>query len=193
MTEFDDAIVVERYTDRLRLCALSLKAMFHFSESHDDDDYKSIYQEMLQAYIYDLDEWYKTPFWTVQLKDETYIGNLSFRESCSFDGGTIRFTILEEFQRQGYATEAVASGVSCVFGNPNLDSIIVEVPSENVATQRVLEKCGFHTRPRLEGEEPVFYFTRGMYNAYRRKEFRRLEKKLSEYRKHWNRPKEKDE
>ena len=193
MTEFDDAIVVERYTDRLRLCALSLKAMFHFSESHDDDDYKSIYQEMLQAYIYDLDEWYKTPFWTVQLKDETYIGNLSFRESCSFDGGTIRFTILEEFQRQGYATEAVASGVSCVFGNPNLDSIIVEVPSGNVAVQRVLEKCGFHTRPRLEGEEPVFYFTREMYSAYRWEEIRRLDKKLSAYWKHRNRPNGKDE
>lgn len=193
MLKLGDSVVVERYTERLQLCALSLKEMFRFSESHGEEGYKSVYQEMLQAYIYDLDEWYKTPFWTVQLKDETYIGNLSFRESCSFDGGTIRFTILEEFQRQGYATEAVASGVSCVFGNPNLDSIIVEVPSENVAAQRVLEKCGFHTRPRLEGEEPVFYFTREMYNAYRRKEFRRLEKKLSEYRKHWNRPKEKDE
>ena len=168
--------------------------MFRFSESHGEEGYKSVYQEMLQAYIYDLDEWRQLPFWVIELKDDgTYVGNLSFQGPCALGYGVIRFTILKEFQRQGYATEAVGSAVGEFFSNPNLESIVMELPSENVAAQRVLEKCGFHTRPRLEGEEPVFYFTREMYNAYRRKEFRRLEKKLSEYRKHWNRPKEKDE
>lgn len=68
---------------------------------------------------------------------------------CGFFGppcnGTVQigYSVLSEFQRQGFATEMVEGIVSWAMEQPAVVRIIAETEWENPASVRVLEKVGF--------------------------------------------------
>jgi ribosomal-protein-alanine N-acetyltransferase len=55
----------------------------------------------------------------------------------------IGYGISEEFLNQGYATEAVSALSDWSFDHGGLDRVFGLVDTENFASRRVLEKCGF--------------------------------------------------
>jgi RimJ/RimL family protein N-acetyltransferase len=54
------------------------------------------------------------------------------------------------FQRQGYMTEMVGGLVRWVLEQPGVQRVVADTDAENVASQKVLEKNGFHLFNQIE-------------------------------------------
>jgi [ribosomal protein S5]-alanine N-acetyltransferase len=69
------------------------------------------------------------------------IGHVGF---SPFEGGVeVGFAIAEHQQGKGYATEAVTAGCMWMARNYKLPCILGITDAENLASQRVLQRCGF--------------------------------------------------
>ena len=85
-------------------------------------------------------------------------GGLVFA-SCSHDLGDVSSN-LEEYQAQGYASEAVKAAAGWAFLDPRVKAIEAENEPGNTASQRVLEKCGFTPTGETGKEGPRFILPR---------------------------------
>jgi len=75
------------------------------------------------------------------------IGNAGFKGK-PFDGTVeIGYSIVPEFQRQGYASEAVEALIAWAFGNPGVKRVIAETLPDLHASQSLLRKLGFARIP----------------------------------------------
>lgn len=81
-----------------------------------------------------------------------YLGQLKQREDYGVavgfvqlikraDGVAIGCTVVEEYQRHGYATQALKLGVEMATQFDN--NVYVQIRDDNVASQGVAKKCGF--------------------------------------------------
>jgi RimJ/RimL family protein N-acetyltransferase len=66
------------------------------------------------------------------------------------------YGILDEFQGQGYATEAVKLALKWAFDHPGVAAVEAESDPDNAASQRVLKKCGFQATGEFGEEGPRF-------------------------------------
>ena len=98
--------------------------------------------------------WY-APWKMTLKKDDTYIGNLSFKGPAQDNVVEIGYGILPDQEGEGYTTEAVQAMTQWAFGNGDVVFIEAETEPENRAAQRMLEKCGFV--PDGEGQEGPRY------------------------------------
>ena len=96
----------------------------------------------------------------IELKDGTHIGELCFKGLDSNGITEIGYGISEEYQRNGYATEALKAVLKFAFDNPHLVAIEAETDSENTASKRVLEKCGFMMNGKMGEEGPRYIISR---------------------------------
>ena len=71
----------------------------------------------------------------------------------------IGYGILEEYQSQGYATEAVGAAANWALKQSNVTRVEAETEPDNRASQRVLEKCGFLPSGTFGEEGPRFFRT----------------------------------
>ncbi len=72
------------------------------------------------------------------------IGLGGFKGQPTSDGTVeVGYSVLQEFQNLGYATEAVKGLVSWAFKHPEVQRVIAETLPELKPSQRVLEKCQF--------------------------------------------------
>ena len=55
----------------------------------------------------------------------------------------IGYAVVEQFQKKGYATEAVRALVQWAFSHPQVVRVIAETYPDNTACSRVLEKSDF--------------------------------------------------
>jgi [ribosomal protein S5]-alanine N-acetyltransferase len=67
------------------------------------------------------------------------------------------YAVLPQYQRRGYATEAVAGLIAWAFGRADVDRIIADTYPELVASIRVLEKNGFRHIGAGDGERVIRY------------------------------------
>ncbi len=75
---------------------------------------------------------------------ETLIGTCGYKGIPSADGTVeIGYSVLPEYQRKGYATEAAKALVGRAFEHSELSRVIAETYPELTASIRVLEKNGF--------------------------------------------------
>ena len=85
-------------------------------------------------------------FWAVTLKDgnEKLIGHLSFirEEPKHFLTWEIGFIFNPAFQSKGYATEASRAVIDHAFQELNAHRVVGYCAVDNIASRRVLEKCG---------------------------------------------------
>ena len=87
--------------------------------------------------------------WFITLRSEDkkknkLIGNAGFKGKPGADGTVeIGYSILEPYQRNGYATEAVRSLIEWAFSVGDVNCIIAETLPDLLASIRVLEKNGF--------------------------------------------------
>jgi RimJ/RimL family protein N-acetyltransferase len=101
-----------------------------------------------------------TDFRAVTLRDgnKKLIGHVSFiqTEPKVFMTWEIGFIFNPAFQNKGYATEASRAIINHAFKELNVHRIIGFCSTENIASQRVLEKCGM-TREGLRRKNAFFH------------------------------------
>ena len=128
---------------RLRIYPATRSQMEAMIASEPDDALKVAYTEMLDGCLRHPDQWDWYAVWIIELMDGTRVGNLCFKGLDADGVAEIGYGISDEYQGQGYATEAVQAVTAWAFRDPRVTAVEAETTAENIASQRVLEKCGF--------------------------------------------------
>ena len=147
-------------TKRLNIYVAYQSEMEQFIESQMIDVLKLAYTEMLNGCLNNPNQWEWYAIWMIELKDGTHIGEVCFKGLDSNGIAEIGYGISEKYQNYGYATEAVKAVLEWAFSNPNVTAVEAETDSENVASKRVLEKCGFVLNGKFGEEGPRYTISR---------------------------------
>jgi ribosomal-protein-alanine N-acetyltransferase len=96
----------------------------------------------------------------MQLNDGTQIsvGDLCFKGLNSNGLVEIGYGIKKEYEGQGYMTEAVTAMARWASEQIGVKIVEAETDPDNKASQRVLEKAGFHLNGMMGVEGPRFVF-----------------------------------
>ena len=129
--------------DRLVIYAASEKEMNQIIEAERDEALREAYREMLRGSLEHAEDWGWYAIWMIVRKDGRNIGNLSFKGSPVDGVAEIGYGIGEEYRGYGYATEALETILEWAFDQPGVTTVAAETAPDNIASQRVLEKCGF--------------------------------------------------
>ena len=143
-------------TDRIRIYPASREQMESMISAEKDDELRKAYREMLEGCLTHPDQWDWYAMWIIERQDGTHIGDLCFKGLEDNKNPEIGYGILDEFQGKGYATEAVKLALLWAFGHPEITAVEAESDPDNAASQRVLEKCGFHANGDTGEEGPRF-------------------------------------
>ena len=147
-------------TKNLKIYAASQDEMEKFIESQTNEVLKAAYTEMLNGCIENPEQWEWYAIWMIELKDGTHIGEMCFKGLDSNGVVEIGYGIMEQYQEHGYATEAVKAISAWAFQEPKVTAIEAEIDSKNIASKKVLEKCGFVFTGKNGKEGPRYKLTR---------------------------------
>jgi ribosomal-protein-alanine N-acetyltransferase len=147
-------------TKRLRLHTATREEITELIEKQTDDALKTAYQEMLRGCMDHPEQWEWYAIWTIERRDGTHIGDLSFKGLGPDGSAEIGYGIAEGFRGKGFAAEAVEAAVSWALGQPGVKCVEAETEPENRASQSVLEKCGFLPTGVIGEEGPRFRKTK---------------------------------
>lgn len=143
-------------TKRLKIYPASEKQMKACVSAQKDEEMKKAYTEMLEGCLKHPDQWNWYAMWMIELKDGTHIGDLCFKGLDPNGITEIGYGILDDYQGQGYATEAVKAALDWALRDPTVTAVEAETDPGNMASQRVLEKCGFVPNGKTGEEGPRF-------------------------------------
>ena len=143
-------------TNRLKIYPASSNVMEKFIEMQTDEILKAAYTEMLEGCLKHPEQWKWYAIWMIELKDGTHIGELCFKGIDSNGSVEIGYGISEAYEGNGYGTEAVLVVVHWAIEQKEVTRIEAETEPENIASQRVLEKCGFIADGTMGKEGPRF-------------------------------------
>ena len=146
-------------TKRLRIYPAAREQMEAFIAAETDADLKTAYTEMLEGCLRHPNQWQWYAMWMIELRDGTHIGDLCFKGLEANGMVEVGYGILEEYQGQGYATEAVGAAMIWALKQPDVIRVEAETEPDNLASQRVLEKCGFLPSGTVGEEGPRFFMT----------------------------------
>ena len=144
-------------TKRLKIYPAAREQMEASIAAEADAGLKKAYAEMLEGCLRYPDEWQWYAMWMIELRDGTHIGDLCFKGLGANGAVEIGYGILEEYQGQGYATEAIDATVVWALKQSNVTRVEAETEPDNRASQRVLEKCGFLPSGTVGEEGPRFF------------------------------------
>lgn len=143
-------------------------------ENWPPDLYDRTAMEYALAYLRDHPDAPGWGLWYLLLRDPaggrpTAIGITGFKGKPSSDGMVeIGYSILSQFQREGYASEAVAALVDWAFASGEVRRVIAETYPELVASIRVIEKSGFRfIGPGSEPRVIRYELPQGLHEARR--------------------------
>lgn len=111
-----------------------------------EDEAKKLFH-MLQISSYSKEE-YKRGIY----KDGVFIGFINDID-IGHDEVELGYVIHPDVQRQGYASEALRAVIADLFQHA-VNKIIAGAFEENIASRKVMEKCGMH---KIEREETISY------------------------------------
>ncbi|MBU6496757.1 MAG: GNAT family N-acetyltransferase [Acidobacteria bacterium] len=94
----------------------------------------------------------------VEISSNLVVGGLGFHAPPHDGVAEIGYGVIPSRRGQGYATEAVMTLVAAAWDLPEVLGIIAHAEHHNVASQRVLEKAGFHLVG--EGDNDLFRIDR---------------------------------
>ena len=101
------------------------------------------YREIMRNTVDRPDVWKWYAIWAIELKDGTVVGGVAFK-GLNADGMVeIGYGVFDGHEGRGYATEAVGALTSWALRQPGVLRVEAETAPDNLASQRVLEKCGF--------------------------------------------------
>ena len=130
-------------TERLNVRLALDDEMRKLINNEQDEGLKCAYGEMLDMAVNfpHLRKWYA--MWLIENKSSERVGELCFKGLSDDGSAEIGYGILPEFQNNGYATEAVMAVAKWALGEAGASRITAETEKENIASQKVLLKCGF--------------------------------------------------
>jgi RimJ/RimL family protein N-acetyltransferase len=146
-------------TKQLRIYPAMQQQMEAFIAAEADVELKKAYTEMLEGCLRHPDQWQWYAMWMIELRDGTHIGDLCFKGLGANGTVEIGYGVLEEYQGQGYAAEAVDAVVVWALDQPDVTRVEAETAPDNRASQRVLDKCGFLPSGTFGEEGPRFFRT----------------------------------
>lgn len=86
-------------------------------------------------------------------EQDTLVGIGGYKGQPGADGTVeIGYSIVAQFQRQGYASEAATGLVRYAFGDARVRRVIAETLPDGLASMAVLRRCGFE--PVSDGADP---------------------------------------
>lgn len=130
-------------TERLKIYTASQDEMTRFIDKQSDEILKAAYLEMLDGALNHPKDWQWYAIWMIELKDGTHIGEMSFK-GLNEDGSVeIGYGISEKYRGCGYATEALSAIVTWALKQTGVSRVEAETEAANIASEKVLEKCGF--------------------------------------------------
>ena len=144
-------------TKRLKIYPAAQEQMEAFIAAETAAELKMAYSEMLEGCLRHPDQWQWYAMWMIELPDGTHIGDLCFKGLEANGMVEIGYGIWEEYQGQGYATEAVDATVAWALKQPEVVCVEAETEPDNRASRRVLEKCGFRPSGTIGKEGPRFF------------------------------------
>ena len=147
-------------TIRLRIYPASREQMEAMIASEQDEGLRMAYTEMLEGCLRHPEQWDWYAIWMIERIDGTHIGDLCFKGLQENGVAEIGYGILETYQGQGYATEAVQAACRWAFQHPEVKALEAETDAGNAASQSVLKKCGFRPNGIIGAEGPRFTLPR---------------------------------
>ena len=147
-------------TTRLRLHPASENEMNEFIARQSDEELKAAYTQMLNGALDNPEQWAWYAIWMIELKDKTHIGEFCFTGLDTNGVAEIGYGISKEYRGHGYASEAVAAAVQWAFKEPRVKALEAETDSNNTASKKVLEKCGFVLNGKTGSEGPRYTLKR---------------------------------
>ena len=142
--------------ERIRIYPAEHEQMKSIIFAEKDDELKKAYCEMLEGCLAHPDQWDWYAMWMIEKTDGTHIGDLCFKGLKENGNPEIGYGVLDEYQGQGYATEAVKLALKWAFDHPGVAAVEAESDPDNAASQRVLKKCGFLATGEIGEEGPRF-------------------------------------
>lgn len=131
-------------TKRMLLCPLADEEIEALIERTVSEELRTAYGEMLDGCRRDPENriWYAP--WAMALhENQAYIGDIDFKGPAQNHAVEIGYGVLSEYEGNGYTTEALCAMTEWAFEQPNVACVEAETAPDNVASQRVLAKCGF--------------------------------------------------
>ena len=83
-----------------------------------------------------------TFWWFVRQNDRVVLGSACFKSVPHNGQVEIGYGIAPQYARQGYTTEAIKALCAFAFTFDSVTAVIAETDPNNLASQRVLQKCG---------------------------------------------------
>lgn len=142
--------------NRIRIYPSSREQMEQVIAAEQDLELKKAYQEMLSGCLSHPEHWNWYSMWRIEKTDGTTIGDLCFKGLEPEKNPEIGYGILEPYQGQGYATEAVKLALGWAFQHSKIFAVEAETDPDNAASQRVLIKNGFQPTGTTGPEGPRF-------------------------------------
>jgi [ribosomal protein S5]-alanine N-acetyltransferase len=84
-------------------------------------------------------------YWVAKKSKPVVVGQGGFKGPPVAGTVEIGYSLLPEFQRKGYASEAVAALLDWAFAHPEVDRVLAETLPELAPSIRLLEKAGFES------------------------------------------------
>lgn len=131
-------------TERMLLRPMTDEEIEVMAERADNDELRAAYGEMLDGCRRDPENriWYVP--WEMTLKDSyEHIGEIGFKGPVKEHSVEVGYGVMTEHEGKGYASEALKAMTQWAFGQKDVVFVEAETASDNAASQRVLEKCGF--------------------------------------------------
>lgn len=131
-------------TGRMFIQPMSEEEIVGLIEHTEDEKMRIAYREMLDGSRQDMENriWF-VPWKMILNESQKVIGDLCFKGTVKEHTVEIGYGISPEYEGNGYMTEAVQAMTKWAFRQKDVIFVEAETDTENKASQRVLEKCGF--------------------------------------------------
>ena len=141
---------------RIRIFPADRQQMEAVIASANNPELKKAYTEMLEGCLEHPEQWDWYAMWIIENEDGIRVGDLCFKGYEEGKNPEIGYGIDDEFQGKGYATEAVKLALEWAFSHPGVAAVEAETDPDNIASQKVLAKCGFKATWMIGEEGPRF-------------------------------------
>ena len=90
---------------------------------------------------------------------DEFIGfcNTGIKEELSGPNREVAYSISKHFRNKGYTTQAVNGLINYLFKNTDVEQLNAVVLPRNVASNKVLDKCGFQLSGNIKIEDQLYY------------------------------------
>ena len=90
---------------------------------------------------------------------DEFIGfcNTGIKEELSGSNREVAYSISKHYRNKGYTTQAVNGLINYLFENTDVEQLNAVVLPRNVASNKVLDKCGFQLSGNIKIEDQLYY------------------------------------